>query len=183
MPGMSETSSASEPLFQSSAEIHICAAPQEVYEVISDLPRSGEWSPECRGGEWVAGEPGRVGALFQGENLRSPDVVAWAPVVRGTWTTRAEVVTAEPGRAFRWAMLTKAGQRQDSVWGFDIRPADGGSVLTHHFRMGTATEGIVGITAQMDETQKKQFFAEWGEKVAGDLSATLQRIKAVVEKR
>ena len=183
MPGMSETTGVSEPLFHSSAEIHVAAPPETVYEVISDLPRSGEWSPECEGGEWVAGEPARVGAVFEGKNSRSPDVVAWAPVVRGTWTTRAEVVAAEPGRTFRWAMLTKAGERQDSVWGYDIRPADGGSVLTHHFRMGAPTEGIRSITSGMDEAEKRRFFREWREKVAADLTTTLRRVKAVVEQQ
>ncbi len=56
------------------------------------------------------------------------------------------------------------------------------SVLVHHFRMGAATEGIRGITAGMDEDEKRRFFAEWGEKVAADLGVTLERIKQVVEK-
>ncbi|MDO0925225.1 SRPBCC family protein [Streptomyces sp. TG1A-8] len=180
---MGETSRATEPLFRSSAEIRISATPQEIYELISCLPRSGEWSPECQGGTWVVGEPATVGAVFRGENLRSPDVVSWAPVVRGTWTTYAEVVAAEPGRTFRWAMHDSAGRKQSSVWAFDIEAAAGGSVLTHHFRMDTATEGILGITAEMDETRKQQFFKEWGDKVAGDLAATLERVKAVIEKQ
>ncbi|HMC72468.1 MAG TPA: SRPBCC family protein, partial [Mycobacteriales bacterium] len=108
--------------------------------------------------------------------------VAWAPVVRGVWTTESEVVTAEPGRTFRWAMRTKAGQAQDSVWGFDIEPADGGCRLVHHFRMGEPTEGIRGITAGMDDAKKRRFFAEWGAKLQSDMRVTVERIKNVVEK-
>ncbi|MGP2441709.1 SRPBCC family protein [Streptomyces sp. JW3] len=180
---MGETSRATEPLLRASADIGISATPREIYELISDLPRSGEWSPECQGGAWVAGEPATVGAVFRGENHRSPDVVSWAPVVRGAWTTHAEVVAAEPGRTFRWAMHDSAGHKQSSVWGFDIEAAAEGSVLVHHFRMDAATEGIRGITAEMDEVEKKRFFQEWGDKVAGDLAATLERVKAVVEKQ
>lgn len=180
---MGETTNENKPLFRAAAEIEISATPQEIYSVISDLPRSGEWSPECQGGEWITGEPATAGAVFRGHNLRDPDVVAWAPVVRGAWTTHAEVVTAERDRTFRWAMHNSAGQKQDSVWAFDIEETDGGSVLTHHFRMGAATEGIVGITSEMDETQKRRFFEEWGDKVAGDLAVTLERIKVVVEKQ
>lgn len=178
---MDEDTIGNEPLFHANAAIRIAASPQEIYALISDLPRSGAWSPECQGGRWAVGEPGTVGAVFAGENLRSPEVVGWAPVVRGTWTTYSEVVAAEPAVTFRWAMHDKAGRKQESVWGFDIGPADEGSTLTHHFRMGAATEGIVGITAEMDETQKQQFFTEWGEKIASDLAVTLQRIKAVLE--
>ncbi|MED7949849.1 SRPBCC family protein [Kitasatospora sp. NPDC058201] len=179
---MGENTAEIAPLFASRAELRISAGPAEVYSVISDLPRSGEWSPECQGGSWISGEPGAVGSVFRGENLRSPDVVSWAPVVRGTWFTHAEVLAADPGRTFRWAMRDSGGRAQDSVWAFDIEADGDGSLLVHHFRMGTATEGIRGITAEMDADAKRRFFAEWGEKVAGDLGVTLERIKQVVEK-
>ena len=47
----------SQPLFELRAEIEIAAAPEVTYSVVSDLPRSGDWSPECRGGEWISGSP------------------------------------------------------------------------------------------------------------------------------
>jgi hypothetical protein len=170
-----------EPLFQAGAEIRVEASPEAVYEVISDLGRSAEWSPECLGGEWVHGDPGAVGSVFRGRNHRAEDVVGWAPVVRGTWYTESEVVAAEPGRAFRWAMRTEAGAKQDSVWSFEIEPTDTGCVLAHRFRMGEPTEGIRGITAEMDDTEKRSFTRDWGEKVAADLQATVVRIRDVVE--
>ncbi len=170
------------PLFQVRAEIPVSAEPAAVYAVVSDLARSGEWSPECQGGEWVVGAPSTVGAVFRGVNVRADDVVAWAPVARGTWTTDSEVVAAEPGRAFRWAMHDKGGRKQDSVWSFEIEAADQGSTLVHHFRMGTPTEGIRHFTSQMTEEQKHRFFAEWAEKLAGDLRNTIERVKHVIEK-
>ncbi|ONK15547.1 SRPBCC family protein [Streptomyces sp. MP131-18] len=169
-------------IFQVSAEVYVAASPEEVYAVVSDLPRSGEWSIECRGGNWVSGRPGTVGAVFRGENHRTEDVVAWAPVVRGDWTTESEVVAAEPGRTFRWSIRNHAGQRQESIWSFDIRAADGGSVLVHHYWMGEATEGIRGITAKMDAAEKEKFFADWSDKLKTDLAATVQRIKKVIER-
>ncbi|GLW09421.1 hypothetical protein Misp01_45500 [Microtetraspora sp. NBRC 13810] len=171
----------SSPLFKLSADITVSATPEGVYAVVSDLPRSGEWSPECQGGVWISGEPAAEGSVFRGENLRSPEVVAWAPLVRGVWHTECRIVAAEPGRTFRWMMLSYAGADQESVWGFDIRPADGGSVLTHHFRMGKATTGIHKIVADMDEAARKRFVSEWAAKLEGDLSETLKRIKDVIE--
>ncbi|GLW70758.1 hypothetical protein Kpho02_30570 [Kitasatospora phosalacinea] len=179
---MGEIINEKRPIFSTDADIRISAPPSEVYAVVSDLPRSFEWSPECLGGEWVSGEPSAVGSVFRGDNVRAEDVVAWAPVVRGRWQTHAEVVAAEPGRTFRWAMCDSQGRKQESVWGFDVEPAgDGGSLLTHHFRMDAPTEGIRGITAEMDEAAKQRFFAEWGDKISADLAVTLRRIKAVVE--
>ncbi|GLF92650.1 SRPBCC family protein [Streptomyces yaizuensis] len=180
---MGEASTEKQPIFSADAGIHISAAPFDVYAVISDLPRSGEWSRECRGGAWITGEPAAVGSVFRGDNVRATDVVGWAPVVRGEWTTHAEVVAAEPGRTFRWAMCDSAGRRQQSVWGFDIAPASsgGGSLLIHHFRMDSPTEGIRVIVSEMGPAEKERFFAEWGDKIADDLSATLRRVKDVIE--
>lgn len=170
------------PLFQARAEVHVDANPAQVYAVISDLPRSGEWSVECVGGRWLSGTPGTFGAVFEGENLRAGDVVAWAPVVRGTWFTQSQVVEAQPGRAFRWAMRDSAGNVQESVWSFEVHPAERGTRLVHHFRMDSATEGIRGIVSGLDDAERARFFAEWGEKVQGDLTETLQRLKPVIEK-
>jgi len=170
------------PLFVLRADLPIACGPRALYDIVSDLPRSGGWSPECRGGEWVSGRPGEVGSVFRGLNHRAADVVAWAPVVRGDWHTRAEVITAEPGLSFRWSMLDSSGRGQDSVWAFDIAEAEGGSVLAHSFRMGAPTEGIRGITAGMDTAAEQRFFAEWAEKVRGDLAATVARIKEIAER-
>ncbi|WAU83974.1 SRPBCC family protein [Streptomyces sp. Qhu-G9] len=169
------------PLFEICAESHVARTPEFVYSVVSDLPRSHQWSEECTGGEWIHGAPGAVGSVFRGHNFRRAEVVAWAPVVRGSWTTTSEVTTAEPGHRFSWAMRTHDGRAQDSVWGFTLRPADGGTRLTHHFRMGTATEGIRGITAEMNDDRKRKFFDEWRAKVQADMAATVERLRKVIE--
>ncbi|MFE1248377.1 SRPBCC family protein [Streptomyces sp. NPDC058735] len=171
------------PLFDLRADVHVSATPLAVYSVVSDLPRSAEWSPECRGGTWTSGEPSTVGAVFRGENLRSEDVVSWAPLVRGVWHTECRITAAEPGRTFRWMMLSHASEDQESIWGFDMAPAEDGCVLTHHFRMGRATAGIHKIVADLDEDDRKRFIADWTAKLEQDLDATLKRIKDVIEKR
>lgn len=170
------------PLFEARVETQVTRPPEFVYSVVSDLPRSSEWSEECTGGEWIQGEPGALGSVFRGHNFRRPEVVAWAPVVRGTWTTHAEVVEAEPARRFAWAMRTEAGRAQESVWSYTLAPAaGGGTTLTHSFRMDAPTEGIQGITAGMSDDERKNFFEEWGEKVRSDMVATVERLKKVVE--
>ena len=170
------------PLFELRKDQYVAADPQVVYSVVSDLPRSSEWSPECRGGKWIEGVPGTPGAVFRGENLRRDDVVGWAPLVRGTWTTDCRIVAAEPGSTFQWMMLSHVGSNQESIWGFDIAPVAGGSTLTHHFRMGTATAGIQNIVAELDEESRKRFISEWTSKLEDDLAVTLQRLKNILEK-
>lgn len=170
-----------QPLMSARCSANIAAPPEDVYRTVSDLSRCGEWSPECRGGNWVSGTPAAPGSVFEGLNERHDDVVAWAPVVRGSWTTRSEVLAAEPGRNFRWAMQDSAGRAQRSVWAFEIEPDGTGSVLHHTFRMDAATEGITGITADMDAEERQRFFRDWGAKIEADLAHTLQRIKHVLE--
>lgn len=178
---MSESVIDQSPLFELRADIAVSATPKEVYAVVSDLPRSAEWSPECRGGVWTSGRPSSVGAIFRGENLRSEDVVAWAPLVRGTWHTECRITAAEPGVTFRWMMLSHAQDDQESVWGFDIEPLAEGSRLVHHFRMGKATAGIHKIVSELDENARKRFVADWTAKLEQDLDDTLKRIKDVIE--
>ncbi|MEV6851351.1 SRPBCC family protein [Actinoplanes sp. NPDC051411] len=170
------------PLFESRAEIDVEATPAEVYAIVSDLPRCGEWSTECTGGTWVSGVPGGAGAVFRGHNLRGDDVVAWAPVVRGTWTTEAEIRTAVPAAEFSWAMRDSRGRPQSSVWTYRMLPRPDGCRLVHHFRMDTPTEGIRKITKDMDDDERRRFVTEWGAKVSGDMHETLRRVKALVEK-
>lgn len=170
-----------QPLFEIRDSVRISAAADTVYGIVTDLSRSGEWSEECRGGQWVSGTPGTVGAVFRGENSRGADVVGWAPVVRGNWTTDSEVIAAEPGRTFSWAIRNKAGQAQQSVWSFDVEPDGAECVLVHRFRMDAPTEGIRGITWDMDDPARQRFLREWAAKLRTDIAATLTRIKAVVE--
>lgn len=169
--------------FQVRAEIEIAASPAKVYDTVSDLTRSAEWSPECRGGQWVEGEPRTVGAIFRGDNERGQDVVAWAPVIRGPWHTESLVVEAEPGRVFRWVILNSERGKQESTWSFEIEPTATGSKLIHHYRLGKLTEGLSKIFASgLDEAGRERFVKEWNAKLADDVQATVERIKVVIEK-
>src|SRR5262249_57711513 len=54
------------------ASIDIDAAPEAVYDLVSDLRRVGEWSPECYRCEWIQGDCPVVGAEFKGHNRIGP---------------------------------------------------------------------------------------------------------------
>jgi hypothetical protein len=101
-----------------SASVTIAAEPGAIWDMVSDVTRMGEWSPECTSCRWVGRrrEP-VVGARFVGFNRRG-----WA-----RWATTNEVVEAEPGTAF--AFRTR---ETGVVWGYRCEPApDGeGTVVT-----------------------------------------------------
>ena len=90
------------------------AAPAErVWELVTDLPRMGEWSPENQGGEWIGDATGpRVGAKFRGKNEH-----------RGrSWQTIATVVEADAPRTFTFRITAMRLPIAD--WSFAIEPGD-----------------------------------------------------------
>jgi hypothetical protein len=159
----------------------ISADSATVFAYVSDLTRGGEWSPECRGGRWTSGDPATVGSVFTATNYREPDVVAWAPVVRGKWTTECEIVESAAPRVFSWAMRDSGGRAQESVWSFKVAPTEEGSALTHAFWMGELTEGMRGILAKMSDGEVQKFLDDWADKIHGDMRQSLARIKQQVE--
>jgi hypothetical protein len=72
--------------------IFVARPPDEVYDLVSDVTRMGEWSPICRACWWEDGAGPRVGAWFRGRN-ESDDQV---------WETRSRVIAADRGREFAW---------------------------------------------------------------------------------
>jgi hypothetical protein len=100
-------------------ERDVGAPAEEVWAMVSDVTRMGEWSPENTGGEWVGGATGpAVGAKFKGRNQRG-----WR-----RWSTKAEVVEAEPGRAF--AFDISAGPLVVARWSYRFEPTDSGCRVT-----------------------------------------------------
>ncbi|MET0897213.1 MAG: SRPBCC family protein [Mycobacterium sp.] len=98
-----------------SDSIDVAVEANELYTLVSDVTRMGQWSPVCRACWWDEGEGPRVGAWFTGRN-QTPE---------RTWETRSQVVAADPGREFAWE-VNNGWVR----WGFTFEPVDGGTRLT-----------------------------------------------------
>jgi hypothetical protein len=98
----------------------IAATPEVLYALVADLPRMGEWSPECAGGEWLGGATGpRPGARFKGRNENR----------RKRWQTVCTVVVADPGRELSWE--ARAFGRPVALWRYRFAPdGDGGTLVT-----------------------------------------------------
>lgn len=98
-----------------SASIVIARPPEQIYDILSDVTRTGEWSPICKACWWDEGEGPRVGAWFTGRN-ETPE---------RTWETRSQVVAAQRGHEFVF-LVGGAWTR----WGFHLTPVEGGTELT-----------------------------------------------------
>jgi hypothetical protein len=98
-----------------SDSIVVARKPEELYELVADVTRMGEWSPVCKACWWDEGDGPRVGAHFTGRN----------ELPERTWETRSEVVAADPGREFAFVV-----QPTGTRWGYTFTPVEGGTEIT-----------------------------------------------------
>jgi uncharacterized protein YndB with AHSA1/START domain len=99
-----------------SASIHVDATPEQVWDVVSDLGRLREWSPECYRIRWMGTPTGPVvGARFLGFNK-----AGWK-----RWFTRNVVEEAQPGQVFGW--LTRDNKTR---WTYRLSPDRDGTLVT-----------------------------------------------------
>ncbi len=149
---------------EKSESISVAASPEQVYAVVSDVTRTGEWSPICKSCWWDEGAGPQVGAWFTGRN-ETPEQ---------TWETRSQVVAATEGREFAWEV-----NNGWVYWGYTLEPEGGGTRLTESWKVLPAGiagfQEIFGDQAEA-EMEKRRLAAESG------IPATLAAIKAIVEK-
>jgi hypothetical protein len=100
-------------------EERIAAPAEKLYAMVSDVTRTGEWSPENIGGRWIgsATEP-VVGARFRGSNRRG----------FRRWSTSCTVVAADPGR--RFAFDVAFAGIPVSRWSYEFVPDATGTLVT-----------------------------------------------------
>jgi hypothetical protein len=98
-------------LSHDSVSIHMAALPGVVYELVADVTRMPEFSPEIRRCTWLDGATGpTVGARFAAVNK----------VQRGpAWTNKPVVTVVEPGRAFAFARTEKFGGTVEWTYRFE----------------------------------------------------------------
>jgi uncharacterized protein YndB with AHSA1/START domain len=107
--------------------VHIDAPPENVWEVVSDVTRVGEFSPETFEAEWLDGAIGpATGARFRGHVRRN----GRGPVY---WTT-CVITVCEPGREFAFA-VGGLGSKAVNTWRYRLASADGGTDVTESFEL------------------------------------------------
>jgi hypothetical protein len=97
------------------ASIEIHASPGAVYDLVSDLPRMGEWSPENIGGEWQTGGSGKVGDRYIGHNR----------IAERSWLVPVMVTITDRGRCF--AFVTRPDEGPYVRWTYRLEPSGAGT--------------------------------------------------------
>jgi len=144
--------------------ITIKASAETLYNLVSDVTRTGEWSPVCTSCWWddqdSAGQPG---AWFTGHN----------ELPNRTWETRSQVVAAERGREFAWVVGGRFVR-----WGFTLTPAADGTVLSESWEF--LPEGIAMFKEKYGEVADAQI-ADRTQQAMDGIPTTLAAIKRIAE--
>jgi uncharacterized protein YndB with AHSA1/START domain len=157
MPGHSDTPRAVR------VEQSIAATPEAAWELVADITRMGDWSPETTSAKWTGGSTGpAVGARFKGTNQMGSK----------KWASECTVTACEPGK--RFAFDVKAGRFKIAGWAYQFAPADSGCLVTELWedhRGALVTWISPAITGTKDRAKRNQ----------ETMTVTLQRLAAALE--
>jgi uncharacterized protein YndB with AHSA1/START domain len=111
--------------------------PKAVWDLITDVARIGEWSPECVGGRWLDGAGPRPGARFEGDNRFAHGF---------TSTVTCVVTQAQRPAVFEWIVLdpSESVHSPGSIWRYELTPGDrpGQTTVLHRFVHGAGETGL-----------------------------------------
>jgi hypothetical protein len=142
--------------------LEIDASPLAIYDLVADITRMGEWSPECTGCEWLTAERGE-GARFKGRNRRG----------LARWSTVAQILIADRPRQLSFATLHKGFPA--TRWTFDLEPMETQTRLTESFE-ALRTPALFGIVERLVIRDRQQ-------QLESGIGHTLHAIKAHAELR
>lgn len=111
---------------QDSVTVEMAAPIQRVWDLVSDVTRIGEFSPETFEAEWLRGATGPAkGNLFRGHVKRNQK----GPIY---WSV-CKVTDCEPVKVFAFAVMGKGLPINN--WRYDLEPTANGTRVTESFAL------------------------------------------------
>lgn len=137
----------------------IGAPPEVIYDLVSDVTRMGEWSPETVSAEWIKGATrAEPGARFKGSNELGPN----------SWSTKPEVIEADRGRRFSFKVPGRSGP----TWSYDFHAEAGGTRVVEAVRQDVASPFPIRLL------QKRAGVTDRSANLASAMATTLERLEA-----
>ena len=145
--------------------MRMAASADRIWDLVSDVTRIGEFSPETFEAQWLDGATGpRAGARFRGHVRRN----GRGPVY---WTT-CTVTGADPAREFGFSVAGLGGSTANT-WRYRLEPAADGTDVTESFEMPATLVNRIYWTLGGPARLRTNL---------DGMRTTLERIKAVVER-
>ncbi len=149
--------------YQYAESLDVAASPEDLYALITDIGRTGEWSPICRACWWRSGDGPWVGAWFYGRNEADGRV----------WETESMVAVATPGHEFAWLV---GGQY--ARWGFRFAALDEGTKLTESWHFLPAGRAMFAAKHGVNAPARIELRTQ---QARASIPATLAAIKEIAE--
>lgn len=146
-----------------SGSITVAVPPEELYDLVSDVTRTGEWSPICTACWWDEGASAQEGDWFTGRNV-TPE---------RTWETRSRVVAADRGREFAFVVGGSYVR-----WGYTFTAVDGGTELTESWEF--LPDGLAMFAERYGDAAQDEI-ADRTRAAHASIPATLAAIKRIAE--
>lgn len=104
--------------------IHVDAPPQDVYDIVADVTRTPEYSPEVASCMWLGGAVGpELGARFKAQNK----------IGKSRWSNKPIVTAVLPGREFAFARTEPLCGTVH--WRYRFEPENGGTRVTESYEV------------------------------------------------
>jgi hypothetical protein len=146
---------------RASASTTIARPADELYDMVADITRMGEWSTACRGGRWDDGASAVVGAWFTGVNVARDN----------EYETRNEVVAADRPHEVAWvAGGTAEGWAR---WSYRFEPTAEGTLVTESWDPVDLSRLVPDLTPDVA--------AKMRDRIRTGIEATLARLREVAE--
>ena len=139
------------------------APPEVLYDLVSDVTRMPEWSPETIAAEWLGDDcPATPGARFKGTNTLG----------RQSWSTKPTVTVADRGQTFAFDVPGKSGP----TWTYEFTELpDGGTRISESVRQERPSPAIVRFF------QRRAGVTDRTASLREGMETTLARLTAVAE--
>lgn len=154
--------------------VRVDVGPQAVWDLVTDVERMAEFSPEVVSSRWLEGGPQGpvVHAKFAGTNK----------LADFEWTRVCTVVVADQPREFAYTVGDRFDGSPSGTWTFHCEPDGAGTILRHRF--SHAAEGRSGtrLLAEQDPAKAASIIATRREIIERGMTTTLGSIKEALEK-
>lgn len=144
-----------------SESIDIAASPAEVYNLVRQLNRMGEWSPENTGGSWIKGDGSSVGDQLEGVNR----------IGDREWSVVATVNIADEASAY--GFYTGPADAPYVQWTYQIAANGDGTTLTEVW-------DVIELPPTLAEAPPKALAGRKAQ-VQEAMAATVTAMKATLE--
>ncbi len=151
--------------YQHVETVVIATSPEDVYDLVADITRMGDWSPVCTAGEWVDDTHGS----FIGTNAMGDY----------TWQTTCRVDVAERGKEFTFVNRGQNGDEELVRWSYTFAAVPSGTEVTESWQV--LPEYEPSMARIMPDMNLEEYLDGVKPTTQAGMTETLARVKTAAE--